>query len=196
MKAYCFVPEERIEEITECGMELSVGERYACKVTSNDGRCFVGRLNPRDFDKADFLPGKKLVKINLAKVRSFIGEGVYLDIDSETGSGMFEDSLLPSKEYQLGMYRKPVCLIVNTVLPEAVEKYDSLMDEAVPYVNSEELYIEYLFNNEAEKNENFREVALAACFDKLAENNMVEKKTYGDYILYNSEDTSYIVRKG
>ena len=198
MKAYCFVPEEKIDEIKECGLELALGQRYDCKVTTNDGMCIMGKLNPRDYSKDQFLPGKILVKVNLNKVRGFIGEGAYLGISEDYGENfkMFEDSLLPANEYKLGMYRNPQCLIVNTVLPDAVEMYDHLMDEIIPYENSGELYVECLYQETKDKTQNFREIALTACFDKLSEAGKIEKISYEECNVYKTKDTSYVIKKG
>lgn len=198
MKAYCFVPAERIEEITECGMDLSLGQHYACKVTTNGGMCFIGKLNPRDYDKQEFTSGKALIKVDLSKVRSFIGESTFFKCDATEDENfrMFEDSLLPSEEYRPGMYRNPLCLIVNAVLPEAVEGYDRLMDEAIPYETSEELYVQCMFEDAKDKNENFREKALIAYFDELTEDGKAKKVSYRNHNVYTVDGTPYILRKG
>ena len=197
MKAYCFVPEEKIEEIIECGIELSLGQHFPCKVTTNGGMCFMTKLNPRDYSKSQFVPGKILVKVNLDKVRGFIGEGTYLELgNKEDGLRMFEDSLIVAADYRLGMYRNPYCLIVNTILPEAVERYDNLMDEAVPYVTSEELYVDCIYAELSENTENFKEIAVKACFDKLAESKESEKTTYDAFNIYKTATASYVIKKG
>lgn len=198
MKAYCFVPEDRIEEITECGMDLSLGQHYVCKVTSNSQRCFMGRLNPRDYSQQEFVPGMSMVKVDLSQVRAFIGEGTFLEchISDTEKFQMFEDSLIPQGEYRLGTYRNPLCLIVNAVLPEAVEIYDSLMDEAVPYETSQELYLQCLFEEAVDQRKDFRERSLETLFESLVEDGKMKKVFCGNYNTYYYREVPYILRKG
>ncbi|MBE7057269.1 MAG: hypothetical protein E7388_07525 [Ruminococcaceae bacterium] len=198
MKAYCFVPEERIDEIRECGMDFSYGCHFDCKVTTNKGMCFMGRLNPRDYERQEFLPGTVLIKVDLSKVRGFIGEGQYFkcDIDETEKFRLFDESLVSAEAYKTGMYRNPLCIIVNAVLPDGVEPYDNFMDEAIPYRTSEELYVECLFSEAGDRIENFREIALTSCFDKMVEAGKMEKTSYGNHLSYKIGESSYILRKG
>lgn len=200
MKAYCLVPEDLIDEITECGMDLSLGQDYSCKVTSGSGRCFTGRLNPRDYSRQELIPGTVMIKVNLSEVRAFIGEEAFLkcDGDDSVKFRLFEDSILPSDEYKPGTYRNPLCLIVNAVLPEAVETYDRFMDEAIPYETSEELFLQCLFADALDTGDSFRERALITWLDILTEEGKMKKVSMGDNNVYFNPHTNrpYILRKG
>ena len=50
-----------------------------------------------------------------------IAEGALYD---EENMSLYESSLVPIREYRLGTYRKPECLIQCTLLPHQIEDFD------------------------------------------------------------------------
>lgn len=199
MKAYYFVPASEAEEITECGLEIGRGEYFVPKFVWNGGKCFAARLHPGDYAPEEFSPERKCLKIDLSRVRAFIAEEaiLYTDIPEEKKRQWFEESILPVDEYKLGTYRKPLCLITNTILPQAMEVYDSLIDEALLYENSEELYLGRLLS-QAEDNPEFRELALRAYMDSEAAKGKMQAFIQKDYCVYLDIQSRkpYILKKG
>lgn len=199
MKAYYFVPASEAEEITECGLEIGRGEYLVPKFVRNTGKCFAARLHPGDYASEEFRPDRKCLKIDLSKVRAFIAEEMFLETDlpEEQKQRWFEESILPAEDYKLGTYRKPLCLIANTVLPQAMEEYDSLIDEALLYETSEELYLSRLLS-QAEEDPDFREPALRTYLDLRAAKGKMQSYTERDYCVYFDTQSRqpYILRKG
>ena len=199
MKAYYFVPAKEADEIAECGLEISRGQYFVSKLMQNAGKCFAARLNPRDYAPEDFREDRRCLKIDLDQVRAFVAEEDFLIIEAPEAvkKQWFENSIVPAGEYRLGMYRSPLCLIANTILPQAMSFYDSAIDEAVLYENSEELYLARLMG-QAEEDPCFRELALKAYMDRQA--------AQGDLQIFEQKDTCvyfdthsgkpYILKKG
>lgn len=199
MKAYYFVPADAADEIIECGLEISRGQYFVSKFMQNSGRCFAARLHPGDYAPGEFSPDKVCLKIDLAKVRAFVAEEAFLETDmpEEQKRQWFEASILPAEAYRLGTYRKPLCLIANTILPQAMEVYDRLIDEALLYESSEELYLSSLLR-QAEEDPDFREPALKAYMDSLAAMGKMQAYIQKDYCVYFDIQSKqpYILKKG
>ena len=199
MKAYCFVPADQTDEILECGLEISRGQYFVSRFTQNGGRCFGARLHPGDYAPEKFRSDESCLKIDLSQVRAFVAEEAFWETDApeEQKRQWFEASVLPFSEYALGTYRKPLCLIVNTILPQAMERYDPMMDEALLYENSRELYLDQLFAR-ARESSSFRELALAAYLDAQAAEGRVQIGLRSETCVYFDTESGkpYIVKKG
>ena len=199
MKAYYFVPTSEADEILECGLEISRGQYVVSRFMQNAGRCFDARLHPGDYPSEAFGPDRTCLKIDLDQVRAFVAEDAFWDIEvpEEQKKQWFEASILPAEEYKLGTYRKPLCLIANTVLPQAMGVYDKLIDEALLYETSEELYLNGLFS-QAEEDPAFRELALRAYLDTQAARGKMQAYTQQDTCIYfdGQSGKPYIIRKG
>lgn len=168
MKAYYFVRSEDADEIAECGLKLLAGDYRPADVCqgSKEG-CFVTKLNPADYTEER--SEKTCLKIDLDRMNAYVAEGFYYDSsENEKLNELYNNSVLPVREYQLGMYRNPECLIVNTILPDCIEICDSTMDEPLLYTSSEALYLDRLFEEARNDCEDFRDLALAAYYDFLA----------------------------
>ena len=201
MRAYLLIPEERKSEILECGADMSLARDFVCKVTQGNGRAFLCRLNPADYAPEEISDGLCMVKAELNLVRAFVAEGTFLDASPEDPSGdcwrAFQDSFLPAAEYRLGMYRRPLCLIASPILPEALEDYDSVRDEAVCYPNSETLYTDRRFEEALEQAPELKEKLLADYCRGLAEQGRAVCRSAGALKLYETEDKkwSYLTGK-
>lgn len=199
MKAYYFVPADQADEIMECGLEISRGDYFVSKFMQNSGRCFAARLHPGDYAPEAFTSDKMCLKIDLTQVRSFIAEDAFWETDmpEENKKQWFEASFLPTEEYRLGTYRKPLCLIVNTILPQAMERYDTVMDEALLYESSQELYLSGLMR-QAEEDPDFRELALGVYLDSQAAKGKMQAFVQEKSCVYFDTQSKkpYILRKG
>lgn len=184
MKTYYFVRSEDADEIAECGLKLLDGEyRPADICRDGKGICFVTKLNPADFREDH--TGKTCIKIDLDKVNAYVAEGFFYDPFSEKGlDELYNNSVLPVKEYRLGMYRDPECLIINTVLPDCIEIGDPVMDEPILYTSSESLYLDRLFENAQNSCEDFRDLALEAYYDRIADSNAWQTEQIGFRKIY------------
>lgn len=199
MKAYYFVPASQADEIMECGLEISRGDYFVSKFMQNSGRCFAARLHPGDYAPEAFSTDKTCLKIDLTQVRSFIAEDAFWETDmpEENKKQWFEASFLPTEEYRLGTYRKPLCLIANTILPQAMELYDTVMDEALLYESSQELYLSGLMR-QAEEDPDFRELALGVYLDSQAAKGKMQAFVQKNSCVYFDTQSKkpYILRKG
>ena len=200
MKAYLWVPEDRKSEILECGLDMSLASEFKCRVNEMSGRAFLCRLSPGDWKDAVKPADSVMIKADLSQVRAFVAENIYLEgcaTDGYEGGGLwecFQNSIVPWEQYRLGNYRKPLCLIVNPILPEALSEYDSRMDETVMYPDSETLYVDRRFAQAAEAEEGFKERALEAYYDRQGGN----KDSMGGINIYRDADgnVSYIMKRG
>lgn len=199
MKAYYFVPVSQADEIMECGLEISHGDYFVSKFMQNSGRCFAARLHPADYGSEAFTSDKMCLKIDLTQVRSFIAEEAFLETDMPEANKKqwFEASFLPTEEYRLGTYRKPLCLIANTILPQAMERYNTVMDEALLYESSQELYLSSLMD-QVKEDPDFRELALGAYLDFQAARGKMQAFVQKHSCVYfdTQSKKSYVLRKG
>ena len=187
MKAYYFVRSEQADEIAECGLKLSAGEHRPADVCRNSKEgCFVAKLHPADYTENQ--GEKTCLKIDLTGINAYVAEGFYSTPEcDEKMDAWYNASVIPAKEYQLGMYRNPECLLVNTVLPDCITLCDPLMDEPILYPSSEDLYLDRLFETAQTECDDFRELALLAYYDWLAASGHCRAEQVGCRKIYKEE---------
>lgn len=189
MKAYYFVRSEDAEEIAECGLKLLAGDHRPADICqgSKEG-CFVTKLNPADYTEEH--NEKTCIKIDLDRVNAYVAEGFYYDpFFDEKLNTLYNNSVLPAQEYQLGMYRNPECLIINTVLPDCIEICDPAMDEPILYASSEALYLERLFEAAREDCAIFYDLALGTYYDYLTALDVCAAEQIGRRKIYRDRKT-------
>ena len=145
--------------------------------------CMVTYLHPADCvqDSAR----SAVLKITLEDGKAFVGEGLFQ-------GERFEKTLIPAKDYRYGMYRNPRCMIICSVFPEQIERYNLAMDEPLFYESSDSLYREMALSRVQEKDE-FKELALRSYYDREAELGRCQRYEEGQTVMYVSKEDGKII---
>ncbi len=177
MKTYFYTTEEIANEAASYGLKLShVAERTA-SVYGKEMPCIVTYLHPADGPKD--CKQATVLKLTLEDGKAFIGEGLY------TGD-RFNKSLIPAKDYRYGAYRNPRCILICSVFPEQIERYDSAMDEPLFYESSESLYRDAVMSR-VQESDDFRELALRSFYDRETELGRCQRLEEDDAVVYVSK---------
>jgi len=176
---YVFIHKDRLEEIEDCGMKLSL---WADRSISSNGevkKYIASYLNPRDNMIKYKSPDYKVVKLEVEMKYCYVAEGFFMDFNSASLSGdsLYKESIVPAKDYIFGMYRKPECLIAKTILPEEMNiQRDGALSFPLFYESSQSLYLSKLMESLREENQSFDDAALYYYFDNLARKGKVKKE--------------------
>lgn len=183
MKTFFYTTEEIAAEAVEYGLKLSHVARETAPVYGKNLPCIVTYLHPADCPRER--RGAKVLKLQLEDSKAFIAEGMF------TGE-RYAASLVAAKEYRLGMYRQPRCLLICSVFPEQIEPYDSNMDEPLLYESSEQLYRDTVLCR-VQESEEFRELALQAYYERCAAEGRYIRVEEQNTVLYLSPDDGKII---
>ena len=156
MKTYLYTNGEDAAEALASGLKLSDAATGAVRVYGNMLPCIGTYLHPQDAPEAvrnDPARYGAVLKITPREGKAFIADA------ARTGA-LYNESVIPFASYRLGMYRKPRCLLVTSVFPDALEPYDGRRDEALLYESSEQLYTDALFASADDADPGFRTAAL------------------------------------
>ncbi|MBR5280088.1 MAG: hypothetical protein IKU26_03880 [Clostridia bacterium] len=176
MKAYLFTTEEIAEDAVTYGLKLSHNAAGCVSVYGTEHPYMEAYLHPADY--ALTKRGTAVLKLQLEDNKAFVGEGMF------TGE-RYLASLVPAKSYRLGTYRKPRCLIIASVFPEQIERYDAAMDEPLLYENSESLYRDCVLGP-VQESDAFKELALRAYYEQEAQQGRVHRNEGDDYVVFTS----------
>lgn len=176
MKAFLFTTEEVAEDAVAYGLKLSHYAAGSVSVYDKEHPYLEAYLHPADcpLSKRD----ASVLKIQLEDNKAFVGEGLF------TGQ-RYIASLIPAKAYRLGTYRKPRCLIIASVFPEQIERYDGAMDEPLLYENSQSLYRDRVLG-QVQESDDFKELSLRAYYEQEAQQGRVHKIEGDGYVVFTS----------
>lgn len=193
LNAFCYVKADTVEEIIECGLKLQDHYVRQVRISGLEKKCILAYLNPADCQSYHD-EGYSIIKVRLPKQATFVGEGAYFEASNMEE---YEKSLILLSDYHLSMYRKPECLITSTLLPDQISSFDRRRDEPILYESSEEIYLSRFFKDAKEADERFRDYALEAYYDRLAEKGDLIKEDFFEYCRYIDEkyEKSIIIRK-
>ncbi len=176
MKAYLFTTEEIAQEAVAYGIKLShIATGYVC-VYGKEHPCLETYLHPADCPKSQ--RGTAVLKLQLEDNKAFVGEGML-------SGERYISSLIPAKEYRLGTYRHPRCLVIASIFAEQIERYDSNMDEPLLYERSESLYRDCVLAS-VQESDAFKELSLRAYYEQEALQGRVTKIEEEDYVVFTS----------
>ena len=187
MKTYYYTTEEFAKEAIECGLKLSHAASDVASVYGKKLPCIVTYIHPADCPRE--CRSNAVLKLRLEDGKAFVAEGLF------TGE-RYATSLVAAKDYRIGTYRKPVCLVICSVLPEQIEAYDPAMDEPLFYESSESLYRDTVMSR-VQESEDFKELALMAYYDQEAAQGRCIRVKEQDSVIYLSgenETTVYCCR--
>lgn len=160
MKGYIWLENNKSEKVLKEGLGPSDAGVLKLYTGSAAIDCIVAFLHPADarIEKN----GMTCLKIKLDPEKTFIAEAASM-------AEHFNRTAVALRNYVLGTYRRPVVLIPYRPGPDVLEPYNGQLDEALLYVNSEELYVDRCFTLLDETDPGFREKALEAYWKGSAE---------------------------
>ena len=176
MKAYLYTTEELAQEAVAYGLKLSHNATGTVRVYGSEHPCLETYLHPADCPNAK--KGAAVLKLQLEDSKAFVGEGML------TGP-RYEASLVPAKDYRLGTYRSPRCLVIASVFAEQIERYDPNMDEPLLYENSQSLYRDCVLGR-VQESDAFKELSLRAYYEQEAQQGRATKIEEADYVVFMS----------
>lgn len=183
MKTYFYTTEQIAAEAINCGLKLSVAANCLTPIYGKMLPCIETYLHPEDCPESQ--RSSSVLKIHLEDSKAFVADGML------TGA-RYEASMIAAKEYRLGLYRKPRCLIICSVFPEQIELYNPNMDEPILYESSGQLYRDTAFGR-VQESDAFRELALRAHYEQGAANGAYVRIEENDTVLFLSESEGKIV---
>lgn len=187
VKVYCFIPAEQAEEIIECGLKLNSRMTKNITLHGIEIPCFETYLHPKDCDTLE--SNCVMVKITAPEGRAYIADNSLL---GELGN-LYTKSIIPAKDYKLGKYRKPCCLISCTILPEMIERYNPDIDEPLLYQSSEQLYRDCLFYKTDDLAQSFKDVALNAYYNMKVADGEYKIHFNDEYAAFTDSVTSEVI---
>ncbi len=199
MKIYCGVSRDSIDDILTHGLVI---EQYASSTVVIDGRetpCIVAHLVPGDIicDEAH-----TVISVDIEPFDIMIAEGAYRGTISfpaeQTGAKdvsiaeyerLYTDSLVEAKNYRMGDYAKPECLILKSVCAEKAELIGEYRGFPIVYESSELLYAERAFNDFCEKYGNMRLYSVRCCCEALVNSGRMKKIRVGKNLVFIDKKT-------
>jgi len=179
LDSYIFVHKDRLEEVDGCGMKLS-GWADRQVFINGEERNFISSLfNPRDnmekYKSKDYV----VVGLNVDIDYCYVAEGFLLKEGyiSPDSLSLYTRSIIPAREYILGMYRQPECLISKTILPQEMTISGKALSFPNFYESSETLYLNKIIESLREENPQFNDMALYYYFNSLADKGEIDKVT-------------------
>jgi len=179
LDSYVFVHKDKLDEIEGCGMKLSRWADRQVVINGEEKNFISSLLNPRDnmdrYKSTDF----KVVKLEIDMRYCFVAEGFLLkrDFHSLHNSSLYEETIIPAKDYIFGMYRQPECLIAKTILPNEMKISGKGLSFPFFYESSESLYLNKIMQSMRDETPRFDDVVLYYYFDNLAKCGGAEKMT-------------------
>ncbi len=183
MKTYFYTTEEIANEAASCGLKLSHVANGTASVYGKEMPCIVTYLHPADCPGD--CRGTAVLKLTLEDGKAFVGEGLF-------AGSRFDQTLIPAKDYRVGTYRNPRCVLICSVFPEQIERYDSAMDEPLFYESSESLYRDTVMSK-VQESDTFRELALRSFYNQEAELGHCDRVEEDDAVVYVSKEDGKIV---
>lgn len=175
--AYFYLPEEKVDNVLDCGMKLSEWFNRDAFIKGEPRRCIAALLHPKD-DYAGYRSEKiQCIKLELPLESCYIADQSLYLVGAENSSAreMYMKSILPAKEYVFGSYRLPECLITGTIIAEQISLLDKRMDSPLLFNSSEELYINNIIESYRENHSDINDTLIYYFYSKLADSGKVDK---------------------
>ncbi|MBQ8827599.1 MAG: hypothetical protein IJZ90_00460 [Clostridia bacterium] len=192
MKVFFAVSESVADEVCDCGIKMSEYADRCVLIAGAERKCIAAALTPGDIVCAADT-AVEVLRLNPDDSHGWIAEGAFYEeyiLNREKSEEVYfwkseyEKSLMPVKDYKLGMYKKPEYLIYRTLFPDVIERFDRRRGEPILYNNSNELYIGKAIRFAEEKCDDFYELAVKAFADRWAVENSMTVKKGEKYTMY------------
>lgn len=177
LDSYIFVHMDRLDEIDGCGMKLSQWADRQVFINGEERNYISSLLNPRDNIEKYKSKEYKVVRLNVDIDYCYVAEGFLLKegFNSSESLNLYTKTIIPAKEYILGMYRQPECLVAKTILPQEMTVPGRALSFPNFYESSEELYLNKLMEGLREENPRFNDMVLYCYFESLCDKGEVIK---------------------
>jgi len=188
--AYFYVKKEDTEETSECGLKLSKWFDTDIVIDIFKKKAITAYLSPKDNMKKYKDKAYDCLKLDLHDEKIYIVENAYKEVNEIE---WYFESIIPAKQYKVGMYRKPVFVITYTVLGDYISILDKSRDIPILYDSSEEMYLKTLFTTFEENDDKFYDRAFLGYVENIPnckKINVNSKK----YVIYIARNKRYIIK--
>lgn len=177
VEVYYYLPVEKVNDVVECGLKLSIWYNKEIIVDGEIKRCLSALLNPKDDIEKYRSNSYKCVKLEVLPNYCYAADKyLYLASGgSDRAMRLYEKSIIPVKDYIFGSYRLPECLVTSTIIAGHISILDRRLDSPVLFDNSEDLYINNIMEDYKEQHNDFNDCLLYNFYCNLAELGKVDK---------------------
>ncbi|MBN2853522.1 MAG: hypothetical protein JXQ23_12370 [Clostridia bacterium] len=190
MIAYYYIKKEETEETSDCGLKLSKWCDTEIIIDIFKKKAITAYLTPKDNIRKYMDPDYDCLKLELNDEKAYIVENVFF----ETGhQELYLNSVIPARQYKVGMYRKPAFTITYTVLGEFISVLDKNRDIPILFENDEEQYLKTLMAKLENEDTHFYDRALHGYFENNSQFTKIESDNK-KYSIYESSGQHYIIR--
>ena len=153
---YFYIPKEEVNEVVSTGIDIAKYGTKEVEFLEKKQTVLVALLNPKDDIKKYSDDSYECLKISVNPSEVLVGDCTFYY--EETMDKYFK-SLELLENYVFGTKRNPECLILTSITT-GISKLNKGFDSPIIYENSEKLYIDSIFGECREKEDNFDDKAL------------------------------------
>ena len=170
-EVYFYMHTDKLADAVECGIKLSEWYSREARIDGEIKRCISALLNPRDDIEKVALIDYKCLKLEVHPKYCHVADSLLHKVGLEYPEVMelYEQSIVPMKEYTYGSYRLPEILITSTILGDQISLPGRWLDTPVLYSNSQDLYLSSLLEGMREENEDMDDTMLYLFLRRLCE---------------------------
>lgn len=189
MKLYYSVPNEKCDEIEECGIDISENAEGEIDVRGKLTKCIFAYLVPGDVRYNTSTHSLVTLEVDPLKISVAEGalRGTSFSVKSEenfTESKLYYDSFIPLDEYTFGSFLYPECPVTASFLPGTIKRYDGRRDFPVLHENSKLVYAERVFSEFCAKYGDMRLYAVSCFCESLCANGIMKKLIVGENTVF------------
>lgn len=174
---YAYIPSESLEDAILCGLKLS--EWHGREIVIHGERCkaIPALLHPKDDMDRYGSASYECIRIEVDPGICYVAEGGILELCKSRPelSGLYEESIIPLKDYAFGSFRHPEVLIAGSVMAESISWYSGKMDAPLLFENSGTLYVRGRLESYRQEFDDFDDSLLYYFYDAEAKNGKFEK---------------------
>lgn len=176
VELYYYVPTADIEYVVSCGLKLSKWGDKEVIIDGDRKKCLSALLNPKDDIESYKSDNLTCVKLEVQDEYCFISDKLLYLAGMENSSIMdlYHKSITPVKDYIFGTLRLPECLITCTIIEGYISVLNKAQDSPILFGDTEELYLNNIFEGFREKNDHFNDALLYCFLNKLTENGIMD----------------------
>lgn len=189
MIVYYYIPKKKAKDTILCGLKLSKWYDTEFDIKGFKGKAISCLLTPKDEKKKYKSKDYVCIKIDRDIEGLYVIEKLFSEMNDKAN---YINSLIPAKDYKLGMYRKPRILITETIFCDDISKLNKKMDFPVMYENSEKLYLENVFSFFKDDN-TFYDKALLGYFSKNMDKFVIDERN-DKYTVYSYKGIKYVIK--
>lgn len=171
VEIYYYIVTEKATNSVECGIKLSENYKRTFQQSGSEKKALLAYLNPKD--NPDLYNNKEYISLKIQADPSYcyVAESClyFTGLNNESVMDLYYQSIIPLEQYKFGSYRKPECLVTNTVIGDYISVMNKDIDSPILFDNSEELYMNNRMNEFVERHASFYDDALYSLCSALAD---------------------------